>query len=145
MIEKQVKSQLAKNMNPRPLGGRMCQGIKGRTEGWLGVRLGYFIDAHSGEGERERAETSRTPLPLDFQILCIYGLVRFWFVIVMFKCLIKTATFLCFSFKSRTWLIAGTGLPERWRSKNWSSTAKSLFRWNSVDASYCNNYGSVRS
>jgi hypothetical protein len=78
----------------------MCPGIKGRTEGWLGVRIGYFIDAHRGEGERERAKTPRTPLPLDFQQTV--HLVRFWFVIVMFKCLIKTATFLCFSFKSRT-------------------------------------------
>jgi hypothetical protein len=50
----------------------LCQGIKGRTEGWLGVRLGdYFIAARRGEGERERAKTPRTPLPLGFQLLCI--------------------------------------------------------------------------
>jgi hypothetical protein len=66
MIEMSVKNQLAKNMNPKTFGGRMCQGIKGRTEGWLRVRLSYFIDAHRGEGERERAKTSRTPLPFDF-------------------------------------------------------------------------------
>jgi hypothetical protein len=46
------KNQLAKNTcEPKTFGGRMCPGIKGRTEGWLGVRLGYFIDALRGEGQ----------------------------------------------------------------------------------------------
>jgi hypothetical protein len=63
-----VKNQLAKNMNLKT-----CQGIKGRTEGWLGVRLGYFIDAHRGEGETERAKTSRTTLPSIFKYCTSMG------------------------------------------------------------------------
>jgi len=52
---------------------KTCQGIKGRTEGWLGVRLGYFIDAHRGEGETERAKTSRTTLPSIFKYCASMG------------------------------------------------------------------------